>query len=171
MSNIRELSVQKLNEYLENKDICIRIEQSIYKYTLDKSKERCIQQDITNDFFKRIYVNKLHQIYLNLKPDSGLDNVFFIDRLLNEELDIDNIANLTPQEINPESWNELLIRQNAAEELAQNSGLGTLTEEFTCGRCKGNKTRYNLIADRGADESYSVHIYCIQCNKKWRIRG
>ena len=169
--NSRELCVQKLNEFIEDKKICKRIEESIYKYSNDKAKERCIQQNINDDFFKRIYVNKLHQIYLNLKPDSGLNNKYFLDRILSEEFDIDNIAFLSPQQIHPEHWSILLQRQNAAEELASNSGSGTLTEEFTCGRCKGNKTRYLMVQDRGADESASIYITCSSCNKKWRIRG
>lgn len=169
--NPRELCVQKLKEFLNDEKICKRIEISIYNYTLEKSKERCIQQNINDSFFKRIYINKLHQIYLNLNPESGLNNKFFIDRIMSEEFDIDKIAYLTPQQMHPEHWKVLLQRQNAAEELAVNSGSGTLTEEFTCGRCKGNKTKYLMVQDRGADESASIYITCCSCNKKWRIRG
>ncbi len=169
--NYRELCIEKLSEYLDDESICKRIEDSIYRYSIDKSKERCIQQTINDSFFRRIYMNKLHQIYLNLKPDSGLDNKFFVDRIVNDEINPDQIAFLPPQEIHQEHWNVLLQRQLAAEKLAENSVSGTLTEEFTCARCKGNKTKYRLIQDRGADEGASIHIRCCDCGKKWRIRG
>ncbi len=174
MSNsqqIRELAIEKLNEYLEEVETCKRIEDSIYKYTMEKAKERCIQMDIEDSFFRRIYVNKLHQIYLNLKPDSGLDNKYFVDRILNDEINPDKIAQMSPQQIHPEHWHILLQRQTAAEQLAESSGSGTLTDEFTCGRCKGTKTRYQMIQDRSADEGASTHIKCVSCGKKWRMRG
>lgn len=167
----RKLCIEKLSEYLDDEKICERIEKSIYNYSLIKSKERCIPQNIENDFFRRIYVNKLHQIYLHLKPDSGIDNKYFIDRILNEEIDPDKVAFINPQDMHYEHWSVLLERQTAAEQLAENSKLGIVTSEFTCARCKGNKTSYRLIQDRGADESASIHIACLSCKKKWRIRG
>lgn len=167
----RKLCIEKLSEYLNDEAICERIEKSIYEYTLGKANERCIPQNIENDFFRRIYVNKLHQIYLHLKPDSGINNKYFADRLINEEIDPDKVAFINPQDMHYEHWNLLLERQSAAEKLAEDSKLGIVTEEFTCGRCKGNKTSYKFLQDRSSDEGASIHINCLLCKKKWRIRG
>jgi DNA-directed RNA polymerase subunit M/transcription elongation factor TFIIS len=164
----RELAIEKLSEYISERDICERIEKSIYEYTLQTSEERGITPDMENNHFRLIYVNKLHQIYTNMNPDSYVKNMYFIDRILTEEINPDKIAFLTPQELHYEHWKEILKKQDAAEKLASSISAGTRTNEYTCSRCRGNDCTFINIQLRSADEPVSTIIQC-SCGKKWRI--
>ncbi len=166
----RNLTIQKLGEYIQDEDICKRIENSIYYYAMEKSKERCIKQDLADKYFRRIYVNKLHQIYTNLNPDSYVKNSYFLDRILSEEINPSTVAFLSPQELNYEHWKEMIDKQSATDDFKTNaiSG-GTRTTEFTCGRCKKNDTSYIIAQLRSCDEPASYLINCLNCGKKWRI--
>ncbi len=165
----RELAIEKLNEYISERDICERIEKSIYEYTLQTSEERGITPDMENNHFRLIYVNKLHQIYTNMNPDSYVKNMYFIDRILTEEINPDKIAFLTPQELHYEHWEEILKKQDAAEKLASSVSAGTRTNEYTCSRCRGNDCTFITIQLRSVDEPASQIISCLNCSRKWRI--
>lgn len=166
----RNTAVDKLKEFIEDESICERIESSVYEYAMDKSKERCIKQDLGDDHCRRIYVNKLHQIYTNMDPESYVENKFLLDRIVNEEIDIDRIAFLTPQELNYEAWKDMMSKQQAGEDFIQNAVVsGTRTSEFTCGRCKTNDCTYNFVNSRSLDEAALCHIRCLNCKKKWVV--
>lgn len=166
----RNTAVDKLKEFIEDESICERIEASVYEYTLEKAKERCIKQDLGDMHCRRIYVNKLHQIYTNMDPESYVQNKFLLDRIVNEEIDVDRIAFLSPCELNYEAWKDMMSKQQAGEDFIQNAVLaGTRTSEFTCGRCKANDCTYNFVNCRSLDEPAVCFISCLNCKKKWRI--
>ena len=166
----RNTAVLKLKEYIEDVSICERIERSIYEYTMEKAKERCIKQDMGDIYFRRIYVNKLHQIYTNVNADSYIQNKFLLDRIVNEEIDVDRIAFLSPYELNYEAWKDMMSKQQAGEDFIQNAiTSGTLTNEYTCSRCKNNVCTSISVQLRSCDEGNSSIIQCRSCFKKWRI--
>ena len=43
------------------------------------------------------------------------------------------------------------------------------TSEFTCGRCKRNKTTYYQLQTRSADEPMTTFVTCLHCNNKWKF--
>lgn len=166
----RNTAVDKLKEFIEDESICERIEASVYEYTMEKAKERCIKQDIGDMHCRRIYVNKLHQIYTNMDPESYVQNKFLLDRIVSEEIDVDRIAFLSPQELNYEAWKDMMSKQQAGEDFINKGGnMGTPSDEYTCSRCKGKKTHYFFAQLRSCDEPMSCVIFCDACGKKWRI--
>ena len=165
----RKICIDKLGEFIKNEDIIRQIELGIYHYTLDKAKERCLKQDFSDIHFKRIYVNKIHQIYTNLDPESYVENKYFLDRILSEEIQPYQIAYLGPHEIHYEKWKDIVKKQNAADEFEGSAHGGTRTDEYQCGRCKGNDCSYILAQLRSCDEPQSKLINCNLCKKKWRV--
>ena len=61
----RELCIEKLNSIIDEKELCEKIENSIYNYALLQAEIKGIELDIENKYFKRIYVNKLITLYNN----------------------------------------------------------------------------------------------------------
>ncbi|KAH8738736.1 transcription elongation factor TFIIS [Cryptosporidium ryanae] len=41
--------------------------------------------------------------------------------------------------------------------------------QFTCGKCKTNKTTYNQMQTRSADEPMTTFVRCLNCNNRWRF--
>jgi hypothetical protein len=66
----------------------------------NNSKLKSIEPDMNNKLFLRIYVNKLMSIYNNLDKNSYIKNEDFYDEVVNCKINIEEIAFLSPQEIN-----------------------------------------------------------------------
>ena len=77
-----------------------------------------------------------------MNPESYIKNNNFIKKLSNNEIDIDNIAFLLPQDINKEHWQPYIDRQNAADEFMNNRSIGIKTDEYKCSRCKSRDCTY-----------------------------
>lgn len=163
----RELCISKFNHLLNDIELSSKIENSIYGYTLSQAEEKCIESNINNKYFKRIYVNKIITLYNNLDSSSYIKNISFKERLLNKEFDIDNIAYLTPQDINKEHWKKYLDRQVANDEFFYSRTVGTHTTEYKCGRCKQRDCTYYQLQVRCSDEPMTTFVECLNCHNKW----
>jgi transcription elongation factor S-II len=180
----RELCIYKFNELFQGlnesiEDVNIdntdelskKIENSIYNYTKEQSIIRGINESIDNKNFKRIYVNKIISLYNNLNPGSYVKNNNFIKRLCNSEIDIDNIAFLSPQDINKEHWKPYIDRQNAADEFMNSRSIGIKTDEYKCSRCKSRDCTYYQLQVRCADEPMTTFINCQNCGNRWHFNN
>jgi DNA-directed RNA polymerase subunit M/transcription elongation factor TFIIS len=45
----------------------------------------------------------------------------------------------------------------------------SMTDFFTCGRCKSRKCTYNEVFSRSGDEPAVVHVQCLHCGNRWRM--
>jgi DNA-directed RNA polymerase subunit M/transcription elongation factor TFIIS len=180
----RELCIYKFNELLTglNKSIenihfddtnvlSSKIENSIYNYAKEQSHIRGIHENIDDKNFKRIYVNKIISLYNNMNPESYIKNNNFIKKLSNNEIDIDNIAFLLPQDINKEHWQPYIDRQNAADEFMNNRSIGIKTDEYKCSRCKSRDCTYYQLQVRCADEPMTTFINCQNCGNRWHFNN
>ena len=70
----REICINKFNSIINNLDLSTKIEESIYNYSIEQSKIRCIEQKMSDKFFRRIYVNKIITLFNNLDKKSYIKN-------------------------------------------------------------------------------------------------
>ena len=159
--------IQKLKVLIDDKEICEKIEKSINNYCIEQCKVKNIEPNIENTYFLRMYVNKLISIYNNLDKKSYIKNNNFYDKVINNELDIDNVAFLSPQEINPDHWKKYIDKQNATEGFLYSITAGTKTQEYKCGRCKQRDCTYYQLQVRCSDEPMTTFINCLNCGNSW----
>lgn len=173
----RELCINKLNELFDKlnvekyEDLSKNIEASIYDYTVEQSKVKCIDENIDDKYFRRIYVNKLLTIYTNLDPASYVKNKDFLNKLIRGEIDIKKIAFLTPQDIHNEHWKVYIDRQSATDEFINNRVAGIKTNEYKCHRCKSKDCTYYQLQVRCSDEPMTTFINCLNCGNRWHFNG
>ncbi len=167
MTTTRQICINKFNSLLDNIKLSEDIENSIYDYTLKKAEVQGIEIDFTNNYFKRIYVNKVMTLYNNLDINSYVKDISFLDRLLKGEFDVKNIAFMTPQEINIEHWKKQIDRQNANDEFLYSRSIGIKTNEYKCARCKKRECSYYQLQVRSSDEPMTTYINCLNCGHKW----
>ena len=165
----RQLCISKFNNILNDTVLSEKIENSVYDYTINQVKIKGIEQDITNKYFKRIYVNKIITLFNNLDKNSYITNTNFLDRVLDKDFNIENIAFLTPQQINEEHWKKYIDRQSANDEFLYSRTAGIRTEEYKCGRCKERKCTYYQLQVRCSDEPMTTFINCLNCGNKWNF--
>ena len=163
----RNLCIAKFNTLLNDNSLSEKIENSIYDFTLKQAEFKCIDQDIEDKYFKRIYVNKVRSLYTNLDPNSYVKNHNFLNRLKDGEFEVEVIAFLSPQEINKEHWQKYLDRQSANDEFLYSRTAGIRTTQYKCGRCKEKNCTYYQLQVRCSDEPMTTFINCLNCGNRW----
>jgi len=160
-------AIQKLNLIVKDINICENIEKSIYNYASKKCIDKNIEPNISNEIFLRIYVNKLMSLYNNLDKKSYIKNDSFYDELMNEKINLDQIAFLSPQEMNKKHWQKYIDKQSAVDEFLYSRSAGIRTQEYKCGRCKEHNCSYYQLQVRCSDEPMTTFINCLNCGNSW----
>ena len=164
----RALVVKLLNSVIKNDLITRKIEQGIYNFTIIKGDARDILLMWGNKPFDDIYCGKARSIYTNLNGKSYIKNTRLLERLLESEFDCYNMAFMTPQELFPEHWKELIDKKYRKEKLLYLIKEVPKTSKFKCARCKGRDTTYYELQTRSADEPMTTFITCLNCGKRWK---
>tara|TARA_B100000963_G_C22614235_1_gene666484 strand:- start:741 stop:1265 length:525 start_codon:yes stop_codon:yes gene_type:complete len=167
--NYRKICIDKIDSILSDKDKSKKIEESIYDYTIKKAIENRVLNDINDRYFRRIYSNKVMNIYLNLDKNSYIKNNELYDLVINDKIDLKNIAFMRPHELFKKKWDKYLEKKKAEEDFMYSIGKENITDEFKCGRCKKNKTSYYQLQTRSADEPMTTFVQCINCGNRWKF--
>jgi DNA-directed RNA polymerase subunit M/transcription elongation factor TFIIS len=165
--DVRELCVKKLKEIIDDDELCRRMEESIYNYTVFCAKEKEIEQNMCVTRFKRIYVHKLYSIYLNLNKDSYIQNNNLLKKIQEGDIDVDGIAFLKPVELNQEHWKPYTDRQNAKEDFLSSNIIGVKTKDYKCKKCLMNNCTFYQLQVRSSDEPMTTFVNCLNCYNKW----
>ena len=140
--DIRSSIVGKiLNNVIDDITMCRIIEKSIYNYTIKLS---------------------------NLDPNSYIQNTEFKNKVTSNEIDIDNIANISSYDIYPEIWKELLDNKIKRDKLKYELKPEAMTDVFKCRKCYSRSCSYYEVQTRSADEPKTQFINCLDCGKRWR---
>tara|TARA_Y100000389_G_scaffold203220_1_gene250954 strand:+ start:5933 stop:6382 length:450 start_codon:yes stop_codon:yes gene_type:complete len=93
-----------------------------------------------------------------------IENNEYIYSLLNDMKSLNQAStfNMCP-DINQSIYNEIKKRKNA-----ETNTLKYYNTEFTCKKCKHNKTTIVFVNKHlGSDEASSLKITCVNCNNEW----
>ncbi len=149
-------------------DYSNKIEDGVYKYAIDK----CGGEFHQLKQFKRLYMNKLMSIYLNLNPDSiGMLNRNLIIRLFNGDVIGDNIAFMSPDELFPEHWKEIKEKHDNNEKYIYSKKFGAISSTELCYKCKvPNTVTYYSLQTRSIDEPDTTFYICTnkKCGNRWK---
>lgn len=163
---LRLKSKQILEEILNDRYISDNLEKGIFNYTIYCAKKRSQLCVWDNENFVDIYKNKLKQICVNLIPTTYVNNKNLITKLKNREMLPHEIAFYTPCELFPQCWEKIIQEKKKRDSMVSEIDFGQATNQFTCSRCKGNKTTYYTAQTRSADEPETIFITCLSCGKR-----
>jgi DNA-directed RNA polymerase subunit M/transcription elongation factor TFIIS len=157
MNQLKEAPFRKevtknLTKVLKKKDLVTKIENSILNYSLDFCKDN----QIDDEMCEYIYNEKYEQILEIIKTDVKV----FLKKITDKVLKPEQIAFLSPQELDPSKWEKLLKKK---EEARKNLQEANITYEYTCSKCKNNKHTEIALQTRSADEPMTHFITCTNC--------
>tara|TARA_B110000858_G_scaffold167379_1_gene195262 strand:+ start:1473 stop:1967 length:495 start_codon:yes stop_codon:yes gene_type:complete len=155
--------IKIFNQILKNKKKSTIIENSAYNYVLTN-----VSTDETSMGFKRAYLDKVVSLYDNINPKSYIKNKNLLKKIKKNEIDLENIASYTSQQLFPEHWNNLIEKKNKEQEIMYSKTLYPSTDQFTCYKCKKKECTYYQLQVRSADEPMTTFITCLNCNFKWK---
>jgi transcription elongation factor S-II len=164
----RQFVVDKLDYYIKDESISRNIEKSIYNYTIKLSVELNITRSWENIIFLKLYLSKVRSIYSNIKPDSYIKNTDFLKRILNGDINIEKISQLTRMEIYPDNWKELIDKKVKIDTLKSKLKPEAMTDQFKCRKCGSRSTSYYEVQTRSADEPMTQFITCLDCGNHWK---
>jgi DNA-directed RNA polymerase subunit M/transcription elongation factor TFIIS len=148
--------------YHKQIDLVVRIENSFLNETIRKSKNYNIRAVWDNKQFADIYHTICYNIISILNQE---DNTIF-DKIINEEIDINNIANMTCKELSPEKYKNIIDLITKRVNTVNNV---KYTEMYRCYKCKKNQCTTERKQLRSNDEACNFEITCLFCGNKWVV--
>ena len=155
---LRHKFVCLIDNLIQNNSLSKKIEQSIYNYSIQTSKEKNIKRNWKNPFFKNLYISKVRSIYSNLKSDSYIQNNQLLENIKQDNIKPNKIGNLSVYEIYPDNWTELLNIKSKRDKNVY----------------KLNKTFYNRANNKSFDYAIlerTKKINAIKLNIPWSDLG
>jgi transcription elongation factor S-II len=166
--DIRNDCVNIINKYLNDEIKSRIIEKSIYNEMITLSKDKKINRNWDNKYFKSLYLSKIRSLCVNINTDSYLQNKSFKLKILNDEIDIENISKLSPYDIFPENWEKLIQKKMEKDKLKYENKTEAMTDMFKCRKCGSRKCIYYEVQTRSADEPMTQFITCLTCKNNWK---
>lgn len=148
------------------KETCETIETSIFNWCKKEAEYQGL--DESSRMFKSMYVSKSRQIADNLDPTSYVQNSGLKDKFINGSLASRDLPSLTPQELFPELWHQLINDKQSRDEKEFSLTASAMTDKYKCRRCCSRKITFYELQTRSADEGTSTFFTCLSCGNQWR---
>jgi transcription elongation factor S-II len=159
---------QFLGENGMAEDTVLSLEVAIFHSAIEKAKRMCIPRSWKSTHFQEFYKQSARQILWNLHPRSPVRNPRLLERVLEGEFPVEQLAVMTAYDMYPEHWRELAEKQLVREQKILEGNKSRATDQYKCHRCGKRECTYYEMQTRSADEPMTIFITCINCGKQWR---
>jgi len=166
--DIRKRVVLKLNKCVKRIKLSRQIEKGIYNYCIEYAINKNIKKSWMNPLFYRLYMSKVISIYSNIDVKCYVKNIYLLEKIKNNEIDPQGLANMSSYDTYPEIWSELLDKKTKRDRMKYEMKQVAMTEMFKCRRCSSRKCSYYELQTRSADEPMTQFISCLDCGNRWK---
>ena len=142
-----------------------RIERSCYNKTIDTAKIDGVNLSLADAQFIGRYSATCSKVIYNLTKNEYVKEASSVIRIINNEIDPKNIANMTSEELCPEAFSDIRKEINRSQNQINFRKVSTA---YTCRKCGGRETITDEYQSRAVDECGTLSIKCIQCDYVWR---
>lgn len=164
----RNKHVMIIHKELQHASLSRQVEQQLYNASIRLAKERFIKRRWDNPLFTQIYISKIRSFYTNIAKKSYVKNPQFKQKILNGDIKVDTIADLTVYDICPEIWADLLDKKIKRDKLKYEMKPKAMTDQFKCRKCSSRSCSYYEVQTRSADEPMTQFITCLDCGNRWK---
>ena len=153
----RKSTIKRLTKIFDMK-ISKLIEEGIYDFS-----EQYAETQGTPFLLEQIYQDKVDEILCHLENES---NEELINAIKSKKIDPTQVANLRPQELNPEKY-EKIQKKKDLEEFNKNNQAST--DIFKCSKCGHRKCKVTEKQTRAGDEPATTFVECLECGNVWKM--
>lgn len=150
----------------EQDHIIINIELSCYNSTIKKSNELLIYINWNNSKFTYLYQLFCNKITKNIDTNSEVNDNYLINKIINNDINVLNIAELTSDELCPIKSDN--IKQNLLIRNNQKLSYKTSTL-YTCKNCSKRSVIIREFQSKSLDEGSNLSLTCTFCNYHWVV--
>lgn len=144
------------------------LEQAIYQETINLSRIRNLKESFDDMRFRRLYEGIARRVYLNLNPDSYVQNDYLKQAVLDGKVQLEKIPSMNCSELFPERWKSYNTKVDTEVHTITHGQAVATTTIYRCGRCKNNNCTYVKAQARSMDEGETHFITCLTCGKNWK---
>ena len=143
------------------------IEKSIYNASIKEARAKLIERSWDSIHFKYIYKKNFVKVFSNISTNKNAD--FVTHKLKYYTWEPEKIISMTPQELYPDIWEELLLKNKKKLDALSVDRNVQGTSMFKCGKCKKNNCTYFQMQTRSADEPMTTFVTCLNCSNRWKF--
>jgi len=148
--------VIELSNILNDIKKAISLEKGIFEFSLIHTFMNNLQQK----FVISVYLDKIDEIKNNINGNEKINNQTLKQSILNEEFRPELVAFLSPQQMHPKRWTELMSIRKYREDKENNMAT---TDIYRCKKCGERKAKVSQMQIRCADEPTSTFVTCMIC--------
>lgn len=170
MNQLRETTVTALTERVGLEELIARdMEVGVFNATLAYADTKRIVKAWKVAAFSRAYIEKARSVISNIDGQSYVHNGRLLERMRGHEFLPHEVAFMTPEQLFPELWSDVVDRHLKKKENAFEYKISAQTDAFKCGKCKKSECTYYELQTRCADEASTIFVKCVNCGNSWRI--
>ncbi len=166
--DIREKIKEKLDKIINNHEITKTLEIGIFNSTIRLAENYGVVKKWDNKYFKKLYLLKFISIYSNINKDSYIKNTNLLDRIKSGELLAHNIPSMSPHEIFPERWKEIMDKKQKRDQIKFEKRKEIATNLYRCSDCGKRECNMYQLQTRSSDEAMTTFVTCLNCDKRWK---
>lgn len=144
-------AIDKLLCVLQDIECVAEIEKGIFEYSL----LHVITYNLENKMVTPTYNDKVYDITYNLKNNDALAK-----SVLDGITPPYAVAFLSPQQLNPSKWMDILNKKKFRENAENNMAT---SDRYRCSKCGERKAKVTELQIRGADEPTNMFVTCLVC--------
>jgi len=152
----------EINKIIDNIDIAIKIELSIFEYSLIY----CLNKGYDQNYLKPIYDDKVYNILANLDEKHTINNKTFKKEILNGKINPNYVAFMSPSQLHPLKW-QYWVKKKEYKEWRQNSI--AYSDAYKCFKCGESKCKISQAQTRSADEPMTTFVTCLVCHNTFKF--
>lgn len=152
-----------LSNLLNDIDIAIKIELSIFEYSLIY----CLNNKYDKNYIKPVYEEKFNFIITNLDVNNlKINNQTFKSDILSKKINPAYVAFLSPQQVHPQRWANLIKKRKYIEQRENNIAY---SDAYKCYKCGESKCKITQAQTRSADEPMTTFVVCLVCHNTFKF--
>ena len=134
----------------------ISLEKGIFEFALIHTFMNNFQQK----FVISVYLDKINEIKNNINGNEKINNQTLKQSILNGEIRPELVSFLSPQQMHPKRWAEIMSIRKFREDKENNMAT---TDLYKCRKCGERKSKVSQLQIRSADEPTSTFVTCLVC--------
>ena len=118
-----------------------------------------------------MYRNRAVSLYENLKGSESYvqNNQHILDKINSGELELRNVAEMSPIDLCPSRWKESIEKIIESEKKLYSAQKNASIFMWCSGCKRKTKCDYYQLQTRSADEPMTTFVNCLECGKKWKF--
>lgn len=152
------------NHDKKKENIIKHIEKGCLIRAIEKAKTYNIRCIWSNEKFVNLYHNICYKVAVNIDKDSSIESSYMINKILDGDIDLKKIANMTSKELCPKKYEKLEEKMQKRHNLERKI---KFSERYQCKKCKRNQTTTERCYNRSLDEGVNLTIRCLFCGNSW----